>query len=84
MKPLSFKKMDFRQEDILTRLHLKRIIGGHSDSITCTVTQTSPDSTYTIEVSNKSGDGATQAAMYCAGIVEHGAAEGCSVECPTD
>ena len=36
MKSLNFKKLNLRNEDVLSRTEMKKILGGHSSSPECT------------------------------------------------
>jgi natural product precursor len=40
MKSLNFQKLNISGADVLTRLQMKKIVGGHGDGATCTYTYT--------------------------------------------
>lgn len=47
MKSLQFQKVNIQEEDVLTRIQMKQVVGGH-DGNTCKVTNTQGDGSGTI------------------------------------
>lgn len=87
MKSLRFQKMNIVGSDILTRLQMKKVVGGHANSCTHTYTNANGDtSTFTTSYEGTCSQQSGHANSTCVNILEDRNTSGdrCQYDCSCD